>query len=73
VELEARRRLLAQDPGKVRAVARDMRDWLADASFAGVRGPEALALLPAAERQAWQKLWTDFADTLAQAVDMLPR
>jgi serine/threonine-protein kinase len=72
-ELEARRRRLAQEPGKVRAVARDVQDWLWDSPFAGVRGPEALARLPAAERQAWQELWTDIADTLARAVGMLDR
>jgi hypothetical protein len=66
-ELESWRRLLEKQPGNAWLVARDMRDWLADASFAGVRGPEALALLPEAERQAWQELWTDVADTLARA------
>jgi hypothetical protein len=44
-----------------------MRGWLWDTPFARVRGPEALAWLPAAERQAWQKLWVDVADTLARA------
>jgi hypothetical protein len=73
VELEARRRLLAQEPGKVRAVARGLQDWLWDSPFAGVRGPDALARLPQAERQAWQQLWTDVADTLARAVERLPR
>jgi hypothetical protein len=39
-------------------------DWLrADL----VRGPEALAKLPEAERQSWQKLWSDVADLLKQA------
>jgi hypothetical protein len=71
-ELEARR-LLAQEPGQVRAVARDLQDWLWDIQFAGVRGPDALARLPEAERQAWQRLWADVADTLARAVGMLPR
>jgi hypothetical protein len=32
-----------------------------------VRGPEALARLPAAEQQAWHQLWADVADTLARA------
>src|SRR5262249_22284511 len=53
--LEARRRLLAQEPGKVLAVAHDLQDWLWDSPFAGVRGPAALARLPEAERQEWQK------------------
>jgi hypothetical protein len=37
------------------------------------RGPEALARLPEAERQEWQKLWADVADTLARAAEMFPR
>jgi hypothetical protein len=44
-----------------------MRHWLADADLAGVRGPEALARLPASEQQSWQKLWNEVADTLARA------
>src|SRR5262249_47529760 len=35
------------------AVAQAMRHWQADADLAGVRGPEALARLPEAERQPW--------------------
>jgi hypothetical protein len=73
-DLEARRRLPEQDPENARqTVANDMQDWLWDTHFAGVRGPDALARLPAAERQAWLKLWTDIADALARAVDRLPR
>jgi hypothetical protein len=44
-----------------------MQRWLADPPFAGVRAPEALARLPEGERQRWQKLWADVADTLARA------
>ena len=44
-----------------------MRHWLGDPDFAGVRGPEALAKLPEAEREPWQKLWDDVANTLARA------
>jgi hypothetical protein len=66
-ELEARRRLLAQEPGKVLAVARDLQDWLWDSPFARVRGPDALARLPAAERHEWQELWAAVADMLARA------
>jgi hypothetical protein len=68
--LEARHRLLLQQP---EVVAFDMQRWLEDPEFAGVRGPDALARLPEAERQAWQRLWADIADTLARAVDRLPR
>jgi hypothetical protein len=55
------------------AVAHDLQDWLWDSPFAGVRGPDALARLPAAERHEWQELWADVADALARAVDRLPR
>jgi hypothetical protein len=73
-ELEARRRLLEEEPQTARlTVARDMQYWLEDPQFAGVRDPNALARLPQAERQAWQRLWADVADALARAVDMLPR
>ena len=36
-----------------------MQHWLRDADFGGVRGPDALARLPAMERPAWQKLWEE--------------
>jgi hypothetical protein len=69
-ELEAQRRLLEQEPERPHgAVADDLQRWLADASFAGVREPDALGRLPAAERQAWHKLWADVADTLARALE----
>jgi hypothetical protein len=66
--LEARRRLLEQEPEPNRwVVACDLPYWLGDPDFDGVRGPDALGRLPAAERQAWQTLWADVADTLARA------
>jgi serine/threonine-protein kinase len=69
-DLEAWGRRLNREPGKVRftaRVAKVLQHWLADPDFAGVRGPQALAKLPEAERQLWQKLWKDVADTLARA------
>jgi hypothetical protein len=72
--LEARQRLLEQEPEPEMSrpivngiVAGSLRHWLRDPHFDGVRGPEALARLPAAERTAWQKLWADVADMLARA------
>jgi hypothetical protein len=71
-ELDSWRRLLEKQPGNAWLVARDLRDWLADSHFVGVRGPDALARLPEAERQAWQQLWADVADTLARAQGTRP-
>jgi hypothetical protein len=56
-ELEVRRRPLVQ------ALANEMQHWLWEARFDRVREPDGLARLPAAERQAWQRLWADVADT----------
>jgi Flp pilus assembly protein TadD len=62
-DLAARRRRLEKRPDRGRiAAAGTLRRWLEeDSGFAGVRGPEALAKLPATERQAWQQLWNDVA------------
>ena len=68
-DLEAWGRLLDKEPDKARAAAtvtEVLQHWLADTDFSGVRGPAALARLPEAERQGWQKLWDDVADTLAR-------
>ena len=65
-DLDAWGRRLDQEPDKVRPVlVRQMRHWLADPDFASVRGPAALARLPEVEREPWQKLWDDVANTLA--------
>jgi serine/threonine protein kinase/Tfp pilus assembly protein PilF len=48
-------------------VAGSMRHWLDDPDFAGVRGTEAIAKLPEAERKPWEKLWKDVADLLMRA------
>jgi hypothetical protein len=72
-ELEAQRRLLETDPEKTRwMIAGGLNRWLWDLDFAGVRGPDALSRLPEAERQAWQTLWTDVADTQARAEGTAP-
>jgi serine/threonine protein kinase/tetratricopeptide (TPR) repeat protein len=36
-----------------------MTHWKQDPELTGVRDPDALEKLPAAEREAWQKLWKD--------------
>jgi tetratricopeptide (TPR) repeat protein len=67
-DLKAVRLLLEKEAKKAGPyVIGAMRHWLADSDFAGVRGPEVLAKLPQAERQAWQQLWKDVAETLEQA------
>jgi hypothetical protein len=67
-DLEAWRRRLDGEPDKFRPVVTEqMRHWLDDADFAGVRGPQALAKLPEVERRDWQKLWSDIADMLNRA------
>jgi hypothetical protein len=66
-ELAAWKRQFDKRPDQVRSLlARRLKHWLEDTDFTGVRGPEALARLPEAERQAWQELWRDIAGTLAQ-------
>jgi serine/threonine-protein kinase len=67
-DLTAWTKELAKDTHEARAaVQQKLKDWQTDADFAGMRGPEALAMLPEAERQPWQTLWSDVADTLARA------
>jgi tetratricopeptide (TPR) repeat protein len=67
-DLDLWRQLLSKEPGKAAPViVQQLGHWLVDTDFAGVRGAEALARLPEAERQPWQKLWDDVADTLKRA------
>jgi hypothetical protein len=72
-ELEAQLRLLEREPALNRGfIAGGLQRWLRDPYFAWVRGPDAQARMPAAERRAWQKLWADVADTLARAEGTTP-
>jgi hypothetical protein len=69
-DLKAWGRLLEKEPDQARSAARvtkKLQHWQVDPDFAGVRGLEGLAKLPAAERQPWQHLWGDVAATLARA------
>jgi serine/threonine protein kinase/Tfp pilus assembly protein PilF len=66
-DLEAWGRLLDEGPdrpGRMATGTRALKHWLVDSDFAGVRGPEALARVPEAERNEWQKLWSRVADLL---------
>jgi tetratricopeptide (TPR) repeat protein len=59
-DLKAYRQVLDKSSGKAKpAIAQLMQHWLKDTDFAGVRGSDALAKLPEAERQQWQKLWQE--------------
>lgn len=66
-DLELTTRLLRD--GKLLALS--VANWQTDSTLASVRDPEALAKLPAAEREQWRQLWVDVAalanDPLAQA------
>jgi serine/threonine-protein kinase len=67
-DLAAWHKALAGDRSKAApAVREQMHHWLQDADFAGVRGPQALAKLPEAERSAWEKLWADVEELFVQA------
>jgi tetratricopeptide (TPR) repeat protein len=62
--LESVGRLLDKTPAKAPDLTNALKHWLADPDFVGVREPQALAKLPEAERQAWQKLWKDISEML---------
>jgi tetratricopeptide (TPR) repeat protein/serine/threonine protein kinase len=67
-DLAAWQKLLGKEPDRARTpIQQQMRHWQHDNDFAGVRGPEALAGLPEAERQEWQKLWDDVEALRRQA------
>ncbi len=64
-DLLAWRRFLEKEPVKAYPViGEQLQHWLRDPDLSGVRGAEALVKLPQAERQSWQQLWADVADTL---------
>src|SRR4029077_15617790 len=67
-DLVAWGRLQEKEPDKNAPVlTKTMQHWQQDSDFAGVRGPEALAKLPEAERLEWQKLWADVEETMKKA------
>jgi tetratricopeptide (TPR) repeat protein len=68
-DLSAQQRVLAKGPAMAPPViVQSLQHWLQDTAFAGVRGRNALAKLPEAERAPWQQLWADVADTRARAL-----
>jgi hypothetical protein len=61
-------KVLEEDGARAAAALRQqMQHWLEDPDFNGVRGPDAIALLPEDERSDWQNLWNDVEELLAQA------
>ncbi len=59
-DLKAHRQLLDNSASKAGpGIQHKMQHWLQDTDFTGVRGPDALARLPEAERGDWQKLWEE--------------
>jgi tetratricopeptide (TPR) repeat protein len=72
-DLAAYRRLLETDTGKFGPMVRErVQHWQQDSDFAGVRDPQALAKLPDAEQQDWQKLWADVKELLTRAEGKSP-
>jgi serine/threonine-protein kinase len=66
-DLAAWTNLAEKGPPQARmAVQQKLRHWQQDSDLAGVRG-DALARLPAAERDAWRKLWADVDALLKRA------
>jgi serine/threonine protein kinase/Flp pilus assembly protein TadD len=67
-DLKAYRQMVEKSAGKTGPMITErMQHWLNDADLTGVRSETALAKLPEDERRAWQKLWADVAELLAQA------
>jgi tetratricopeptide (TPR) repeat protein len=60
--LELRTRLLKD--GKETGFGCSLFPWQTDPALAGVRDREALAKLPDAEREQWQRLWADVTELL---------
>ncbi|HKB36401.1 MAG TPA: hypothetical protein VKD72_08110, partial [Gemmataceae bacterium] len=57
---------LAEKADAREAVRQRLTYWLKDTDLASVRDEKALAALPEAQRNEWQKLWADVAALLKQ-------
>jgi tetratricopeptide (TPR) repeat protein/tRNA A-37 threonylcarbamoyl transferase component Bud32 len=67
-DLEGWAKQLAQPkPSSRAAVQRTLRHWQRDPDLAGVRDQAALARLSVAERETWDKLWSEVGALLAKA------
>jgi serine/threonine protein kinase/Tfp pilus assembly protein PilF len=59
-DLRAYRQMMDKSADKAGPeITQRLQYWLQDTDFTGVRGQEALAKLPEAERGDWQKLWEE--------------
>jgi hypothetical protein len=56
---ECAKQLADADSKTRKYVQQTLKHWQQDPDLASVRGKEALAQLPEAERAAWQQLWAD--------------
>jgi hypothetical protein len=65
-DLGAYAKRLGDGPGRA-LVQERLRHWQGDRDLGGLRDPEALAALPADERQAWKELWAEVAALLGKA------
>ncbi len=59
--LRADLELVTKMLGDGQLLAQSIANWQTDSTLASVRDPEALAKLPATEREQWQQLWADVA------------
>jgi tetratricopeptide (TPR) repeat protein len=67
-DLELQRKHLQGNSAQARKTAQGvLESWKRQPDFAGLRDRAALARLPAAEQQAWQKLWAEVEALLQQA------
>jgi hypothetical protein len=67
-DLKAWSHLLGQvKPQDRQTLQRTLQHWQRDPDLVSVRDVDALADLPAEERQAWQQLWADVDHLLAKA------
>jgi tetratricopeptide (TPR) repeat protein len=69
-DLIAWRRILEKEPDQTRPMVRQrLKQWQQNTDFNSVRGTDALAKLPEAERQEWQKLWLEVEELGRRAAE----
>jgi hypothetical protein len=72
-ELETWSNVLGSGPPRARPfVARTLVRWRQDPDLTTIRDPEALAMLPEAERKEWQSLWADVETLMKRAQEKSP-